>query len=86
MTFEMTNITFVDIITFFMGCNNLIFKSLFFFVLLNGYKATMTQNFNDELLIQMTEEVRGLGTRFSSYIFVFRYLYLPECLDTIVIA
>lgn len=54
--------------------------------MLNGYKATMTQNFNDELLIQMTEEVRGLGTRFSSYIFVFRYLYLPECLDTIVIA
>ena len=31
----------------------------------------MTQKFNVELLIQMTGEVRELGTKFSFYIFVF---------------
>ena len=79
--------TFAEIVIFLWAVILQFSKVWGYFVLFcYGYKATLTQNFNAELLIQMTGEVRGLGTKFSSYAFVFRHLYLPECFGTMVTA
>lgn len=72
----MTNITFADIIVFSWAVIIWFFKgSVFMFCY--GCKATMTQSFNAKLLIQMTVEVRRLGTKFlPTHLFLGIYICL----------